>query len=113
MLLSVFVVACKPQDNTSNTATKPGGGVVRLREACAQDVQKFCTDKRGREMRQCLKQNLWQVSDGCRAAWQERRDRIRERRAQRKAQGGGAQATQTTGQTQATPPAQNDGDDQE
>jgi len=44
----------------------PGGGRMRLRTVCADDIQKYCAsaDKK----RRCLRENIDKLSDACKAA---------------------------------------------
>jgi hypothetical protein len=117
-IVALAAAGCKPQDNNGAN----GADVrIHLRKVCAEDIQKYCSGKTGKEMRQCIKANLYQVSDECRSAWKARRAQIRARKAAREAQGQtGTTTNQPTTQAQppagqqtqtTTPPANNDGDD--
>lgn len=43
-----------------------GGGRVRLRVVCADDIQKYCAD--AQRKRRCLRENIDKLSDTCKAA---------------------------------------------
>ncbi len=45
----------------------------RVREACQADREKFCAQKRGADLKQCVKQNRSRFSENCKAAVKEAR----------------------------------------
>ena len=59
----------------------PGGGgeFAKVREACRADIARFCGDVKpgGGRIRECLKAHAKELSDGCKAAIKEARERRR------------------------------------
>ncbi|HEY2590842.1 MAG TPA: cysteine rich repeat-containing protein [Steroidobacteraceae bacterium] len=57
-------------------AQAPGGGpspemqaaIQAVRTACQDDVKQYCSDKQGRAVFQCLRENTDKVSSGCKDA---------------------------------------------
>lgn len=57
-------------------AQAPGGGpppgvreaIQAVRTACQNDTKQYCSDKQGREVFQCLRDNSDKVSAGCKDA---------------------------------------------
>jgi hypothetical protein len=67
----------------------PGGGGggrgAALRQACGADIQKFCANVQGPDMRKCVRDNFASLSDGCQSFLKQMRSR-----RQDNPQGGGA-----------------------
>ncbi|HEY2445362.1 MAG TPA: hypothetical protein VGI20_06460 [Rhizomicrobium sp.] len=84
-LLAGLVAACGPQNNGGRKQlaqeTRHGQQEGRkghgIRAACADDIQKYCAS--ADRKRRCLKQNSDKLSDVCKTALAEARNRRRER----------------------------------
>ena len=55
-----------PQTTQAAQQATGGGGRVRLRVVCADDIQKYCAD--AQKKRRCLRENIDKLSDTCKAA---------------------------------------------
>lgn len=51
---------------TTQGTQQATGGRVRLRVACADEIQKYCAD--AQRKRRCLRENIDKLSDTCKAA---------------------------------------------
>jgi hypothetical protein len=56
------------QAQDSNPPPAAGGGNSSVREACAADLTKLCANVDRSAIRQCIKDNFSQLSDGCKSA---------------------------------------------
>jgi hypothetical protein len=71
---AALLTACGPQKHENAAQeTLSHGGKHGIRAACAEDIQKFCAsaDKK----RRCLRENIDKLSDNCKAAVAQRRNR--------------------------------------
>jgi hypothetical protein len=66
MFAAVLLTAGAGAALAQNGAPPPGGG-GRM-EACRDDAQILCPDKRGPDRRACMEANKDKLSDGCKAA---------------------------------------------
>ena len=69
----VRVEVSPPEEPASDDGKKPApavseGGRGKMRVACAGDIQKFCSGVERGGLRECLKANAAQLSDGCKAS---------------------------------------------
>jgi membrane fusion protein, multidrug efflux system len=66
------VTVAKPEEQNSGPAdAKPevvSEARVNVRQACAEDIQKVCSNVEGRGVRSCLQSNAAKLSDGCKVA---------------------------------------------
>lgn len=65
----------KQQNQQRNNAQAPqeqvaGAGRVRMRAACADDIQKYCAN--ADRKRRCLRENMDKLSDACKTALAQR-----------------------------------------
>jgi len=72
-LLAGLVAACGPQNNRNEKLAHESRHGHGLRVACADDIEKYCAnaDKR----RRCLKQNIDKLSETCKTALAQRRNK--------------------------------------
>jgi len=84
VLMAAPLAACnrQPANKQQSVPTMQTGERGRnggLRNLCGDDLQKFCSQQRGRERRTCLQSHLNELSDQCKNAL-EGRGRVRVRR---------------------------------
>jgi hypothetical protein len=72
-LLAALAAACGPQNNRNEKLAHEGRHGHGLRVACADDIEKYCANADRR--RRCLKQNIDKVSDACKTALAQRRNK--------------------------------------
>lgn len=72
-LLAALVAACGPQNNRNDKLAHEGRHGHGLRLACADDIEKYCANADRR--RRCLKQNIDKLSEPCKTALAQRRNR--------------------------------------
>jgi hypothetical protein len=75
MLPALLVAGCEQRNKQQNQQQHnpqaaqqqfTGKGHARLREACADDIQKYCAN--ADRKRRCLRENMDKLSDACKAA---------------------------------------------
>ncbi len=76
-LVSAILVPAATFAQGASPAPGGGGGeFAKVREACRNDIARFCGDVKpgGGRVRECLKAHAAELSDGCKAAIKEARE---------------------------------------
>lgn len=69
----ILVLASLAGCNQQKNSQEKYAGHPRLRIVCAADIQKYCADEPRK--RRCLRENFDKLSEGCKAAFAQRRGR--------------------------------------